>query len=75
MFLLVLAYPGVPRQRGIKRLCVCVCICQNSVSNNNVVMSLLLIQGQYVFDLSFHLCVYIHACPADTFFNRLAFDF
>jgi len=26
MFLLVLAYPGVPGQRGIKRLCVCVCV-------------------------------------------------
>ena len=25
MFLLVLAYPGSPGQRAVKRLCVCVC--------------------------------------------------
>ena len=24
MFLLVLAYPGSPRQKGVERLCVCV---------------------------------------------------
>ena len=27
MFLLVLAYPGSPRQKAVKRLCVCVCVC------------------------------------------------
>ena len=26
MFLLVLAHPGSPGQRAIKRLCVCVCV-------------------------------------------------
>ena len=31
MFLLVLAYPGSPGQKAVKRLCVCVCVC---VSNN-----------------------------------------
>jgi len=24
---LVLAYPGSPRQRAVKRVCVCVCVC------------------------------------------------
>jgi len=27
MFLLVLAHPGSPGQRAVKRLCVCVCVC------------------------------------------------
>ena len=27
MFLLVPAYPGSPRQKAVKRLCVCVCVC------------------------------------------------
>jgi len=27
MFLLVLAYPGSPGQKSVKRLCVCVCVC------------------------------------------------
>ena len=26
MFLLVLAYPGSPGQKAVKRLCVCVCV-------------------------------------------------
>ena len=27
MFLLVPAYPGIPGQKAVKRLCVCVCVC------------------------------------------------
>ena len=27
MFLLVQAYPGGPRPKAVKRLCVCVCVC------------------------------------------------
>ena len=30
MFLLVLAYPGSPGHKAVKRLCVCVCVCDNS---------------------------------------------
>jgi len=31
MFLLVLAYPGSPGQRAVKRLCLCVCVCTVAV--------------------------------------------
>jgi len=29
VFLLVPAYPGCPRPKAVKRLCVCVCVCFN----------------------------------------------
>ena len=31
MFLLVLAYPGSPGQKAVKRLCVCVCVLYSAI--------------------------------------------
>jgi len=36
MFLLVLAYPGSPGQKAVKRLCVCVCVSNNFIECNYI---------------------------------------
>ena len=35
MFLLVPAYPGSPRQKAVKRLCVCVCVVNGNIVHLN----------------------------------------
>ena len=32
---LVLAHPGSPRQRAVKRVCVCVCVCDQQTHNGS----------------------------------------
>jgi len=51
MFLLVPAYPGSPRQRAIKRLCVCVYI--NNACHNAVTMY----KYRFTYHCKFNNCV------------------
>jgi len=45
MFLLVLAYPGSPGQKAVKRLCVCVCVIDNVLTQqiNSTLSDLVLV--------------------------------
>jgi len=38
MFLLVPAYPGIPGQKAVKRLCVCVRACVRVTSNKSCLL-------------------------------------
>ena len=44
MFLLVPAYPGSPRQKAVKLLCVCVCVCVDVRKNIIFMLACVFIQ-------------------------------
>ena len=47
---LVLAYPGSPGQRAVKRVCVCVCMCVGVIDYENIKMSNFSISKYYTDD-------------------------